>query len=111
MGAVALYGLIEHLVRSRPRQEQGEAAPGGGVATNHDALEAVTQLATAIEVPAEAGDLAPDAAHRMASLLLVIRDYIEPVRSAADDDAAAERLSRYLAEVVDDLRQGKQPPG
>jgi len=36
----------------------------------------------------------------MASMLLVIRDYIEPVAVASADSEAAERLSQYLAEVI-----------
>lgn len=76
---------------------------GRGVASNHDALKAVVQLATAIEIPAESGDLDPDKARQMASMLLVIRDYLEPVAVATNDLEAAERLSRYLAEVIAEL--------
>jgi hypothetical protein len=100
VGAVALYGLIEELVRSGPGQPDGPAASGAGVASRHDALTAVAALACAIEEPAQAGDLDPEYAHRMASLLLVVRDFIEPVRPVAD-----EHVSRYLAEVVDKLRR------
>jgi hypothetical protein len=100
VGAVDLYGLIEELVRSGPQRPENTSSPGTGVASNHDAIAAVAQLARAIEVPAEAGDLDPQQAHRMASLLLVIRDYIEPVGPAAD-----QHLSRYLADVVDKLHR------
>jgi hypothetical protein len=99
--SVPLYGLIEHLVRSRPH-EQG--SPGRGVADNHDALEAVRQLATALEVPAEAGDLSTETALRMASLLLVIRDYIEPVATPAAGEEQAH-LARYLSGLVEGLRR------
>jgi hypothetical protein len=98
--AIPLYGLMEQLVRSRPHQDAQQPLAGRGVASNHDALKAVVQLATAIEIPAEAGDLPPEKARQMASMLLVIRDYIEPVAVATDDSEAAERLSRYLAEVI-----------
>lgn len=107
LGAVSLYGLIEQLIRSRPHQADDQVSPGRGVARNHDALEAVVQLATAIEIPAQAGDLAPDKAYRMASLLLVIRDYIEPL-ATVEEGEAQEHLTRYLADVVDGLRQSPQ---
>lgn len=71
------------------------AALGGiadGVASNHDALRAVVPLATAVQIPAEAGDLPPEKA--LASLLLVIRDYVEPVAVASADSEAVERLSQ-----------------
>lgn len=92
---MALYGLIEELVRSGPGQLEGTAASGAGVASKHDALMAAAKLARAIEEPAQGGDLDPELAHQMASLLLVIRDYIEPVGPVAD-----EHVSRYLSEVV-----------
>ena len=100
IGAVDLYGLIEELVRSGPHRSEAEASPGSGVTHNHDAITAVTQLARAIETPAQAGDLDPEQAHRMASLLLVIRDYIEPIGPDVD-----EHVSRYLTDVVDKLHR------
>jgi hypothetical protein len=101
VGAVALYGLIEELVRSGPSGRLEEpAAPGPGAASKHDALTAVAELARAIEIPAEDGDLDPKQAHRIASLLLVIRDFIEPMGPNTD-----EHVSRYLREFVEKLRQ------
>ena len=100
MGTVALYGLIEELVRSWPSDRpQGSAASGPGATTRQDALIAVAELARAIETPAQHGDLDPEHAHRMASLLLVVRDFIEPVGPEAD-----EHVSRYLQEFVGKLR-------
>jgi len=101
--AIPLYGLMEQLVRSRPHQDEQQPLAGRGVASNHDALKAVVQLATAIEIPAESGDLDPEKARQMASMLLVIRDYLEPVAVSTDDRDAAQRLSRYLAEVIAEL--------
>lgn len=107
VGAVALHGLIEQLVRARPQHGEEDISAGRGVAGNDEALEAVIKLATAIKIPADAGDLAPDKAHRMASLLLVIRDYIEPITGGPEDDAG-QRVIRYLREVVDELRRPRQ---
>jgi hypothetical protein len=102
LGAVDLYGLIEQLVRSEPHG--GGAAPGTGAAGDNDAVVAVAELARAIEVPAETGDLDPEQAHRMASLLLVIRDFIEPIGNDAD-----EHVQRYLGEVLDRMRRSRRP--
>jgi hypothetical protein len=101
VGAVALYGLIEELVLSRPSgRPESSAATGPGAASKHDALTAVAELAHAIEIPAQDGDLDPEQAHRMASLLLVIRDFIEPVGPGAD-----EHVSRYLKEFLGKLHR------
>jgi hypothetical protein len=59
----------------------------------------VAQLALTIERPAQTGDLDPQLAYRMSSLLLVIRDYIAPV-----EPAEHERIIRYLQEVTAALR-------
>jgi len=98
---VALYGLIEELVRNRPSDRpESSAAVGPGAASKRDALTAVAELARAIEIPAQSGDLDPEQAHRMASLLLVIRDFVEPVGPGAD-----EHVSRYLREFVGKLHR------
>jgi hypothetical protein len=96
LAGVDLYGEIEPLVRPDPDTDE---SPGGGVATSSDALAAVAQLALTIERPAQTGDLDPDLAYRMSSLLLVIRDYIAPV-----DPAENQRIVRYLKEVTAALR-------
>jgi hypothetical protein len=93
--SVALQGLVEQIVLNEPDEPASERPPGSGTASSRDALRAVTRLARAIEVPAEAGDLPPAQAYRMAALLLVIRDYVQPLSDEADPHVA-----RYLAEVV-----------
>jgi hypothetical protein len=96
LASVDLYGEIEPLVRPPPDTPE---SPGDGVATSSDALSALAQLALAIERPAQTGDLDPNLAYRLSSLLLVIRDYIAPV-----DPGKHERIIRYLREVAAALR-------
>ena len=100
MGTVALQGLVEQLVLDATPQPGGGVAPGSGTASARDALRAVAQLARAIETPAQAGDLDPEQAHRMAALLLVVRDAIDPLGPQTPDP-----VRRFLAEVVDKLRR------
>jgi hypothetical protein len=97
--SLALQGLIEDIVLNEPDRAESESRPGSGTASSGDALRAVTRLARAIEVPADAGDLSPSQAYRMAALLLVVRDFIQPLGAEAD-----EHVTRYLAEVVEKLR-------
>jgi hypothetical protein len=98
--SLALQGLIEQIVLAEPDRAESATPPGSGRASSQDALRAVTRLARAIEVPADAGDLPPSQAYRMAALLLVVRDFIQPLGPEAD-----EHVTRYLAEVVDKLRR------
>jgi len=100
VGTVALQGLVEQLVLDATPQPGGGQAPGSGTASARDALRAVAQLARAIETPAQAGDLDPEQAHRMAALLLVVRDAIDPLGPQTPDP-----VRRFLAEVVDKLRR------
>jgi hypothetical protein len=97
---MALQGLIEQIVLHEPDRAEAGTPPGTGTASSRDALRAITRLARAIEVPADAGDLPPSQAYRMAALLLVVRDFVQPLGPQAD-----EHVSRYLAEVVDKLRR------
>ena len=98
--SLALQGLIEEIVLNEPERAESEVRPGSGTASSRDALRAVTRLARAIEVPADAGDLPPDQAYRMAALLLVVRDFVQPLGPDADP-----HVTRYLAEVVEKLRR------
>ena len=99
-GTVALQGLIEQLVLDEtPHSDTGRASTSG-TASARDALRAVAQVARAIETPAQAGDLDPEQAHRMAALLLVIRDAIEPLGPDTPDP-----VRRFLREVVNNLRR------
>jgi hypothetical protein len=100
LGSLALQGLIEQIVLDEPERGAPGSSPGSGTASSQDALRAVTRLARAIEVPADAGDLPPSQAYRMAALLLVVRDFVQPLGPEAD-----EHVTRYLAEVVDKLRR------
>lgn len=100
VGAIALQGLVEQLLIREPAPPDRPAEPGSGIATVRDALRAVAELTRSIEVPAEAGDLDPEQAHRMASLLLVIRDALDPLGPATPD-----RVRRFLGEVVDQLHR------
>jgi hypothetical protein len=98
--SLALQGLIEEIVLHEPDRAESETPPGSGTASSRDALRAITRLARAIEVPADAGDLPPSQAYRMAALLLVVRDFIQPLGPEAD-----EHVTRYLTEVVEKLRR------
>jgi hypothetical protein len=97
---MALAGLVEQLLIREPAPRDRPAEPGSGMATVPDALRAVAELTRAIEVPAEAGDLDPEHAHWMASLLLVIRDALDPL-----GPATPERVRRFLGEFVDTLHR------
>jgi hypothetical protein len=99
-GSVALQGLVELLVLDAAPQPDGGRAPGSGTASARDALKAVAQLARAIETPAQAGDLDPEQAHRMAALLLVIRDALDPLGPHTPDP-----VLRFLDEIVAKLRR------
>ena len=99
-GTVALQGLVEQLVLDESPRADAGGAPTSGTANARDALRAIARLARAIETPAQAGDLDPEEAHRMAALLLVVRDAIEPL-----GPDTPEPVRRFLAEVVDKLRR------
>ncbi|WP_156067177.1 hypothetical protein [Pseudonocardia halophobica] len=98
LGAVDLYGLIEQLLVSGPAA--GAPRAGTGAARRDDALAAVAELTRMLEVPAEASDVDLDQARARVTLLLVIRDFVEPTGEGAD-----EHVRRYLDEVLGRMRR------
>lgn len=98
LGAVDLYGLIEQLLVSGPAA--GAAPPGAGAARRDDALAAVAKLAGMLEVPAEVSDVDLEQARTRVTLLLVIRDFVEPTGEGAD-----QHVQRYLDEVLGRMRR------
>jgi hypothetical protein len=68
-----------------------------------DALDAVMQLAAVIDEHAQAGNIPADRAKHAAAMLMVIRDYIQPLPVGGDE--SHDQVAPDLAEIVDSLRE------
>jgi hypothetical protein len=99
-----LYGMMQALMVAVANDHKYEPAPARGVVERQDALDAVIHLAASIDEPAQNGEIPPERAKYMASLLMVIRDFIEPLPPGLDTDGVTDLATRDLAEMVDAIR-------
>jgi hypothetical protein len=100
-----LYGMMQHLMVLAAHQELPEPAPERNVVTRDDALDAVLMIATVIDEATQAERIPVDRGLTAAALLMLIRDYIQPLPAVPTDDGAADRVTPDLAEIARTLRQ------
>ncbi len=101
-----LYGMMQFLLSKFADQGEMHVPPARDVVSKQDALDAVVLLAAAVDEPAQRGDTPVEAAKHMASLLMVIRDYIEPLPPGEGPDGR-DMATEDLAEMVSGIRTAK----
>ncbi|MFJ9131261.1 hypothetical protein ACIRJS_44995 [Streptomyces sp. NPDC102340] len=101
-----LYGMMQFLLTEFATQEETQAAAPRNVVAKEDALDAVALLAAAIDEPAQKGVIPREHAKHMASLLMVIRDYIQPLPPGLAEDGT-DLTTADLAEMVDAIHTAK----
>jgi hypothetical protein len=104
-----LYGMMQFLLSDFANGNKTEVAAPRDVVEKRDALNAVIFLAAAIDEPAQKGVLPTEHAKHMASLLMVIRDYIEPLPRGLGRDGT-DRATADIAEMVHALRTVRRAP-
>jgi hypothetical protein len=97
--------MMQHLMVLAAQQEFPEPAPARNVVTLDDALDAVLMLATVIDEATQAGRIPLDRGVTAAALLMLIRDYIQPLPAVPTDDGTGDRVTPDLAELARTLRQ------
>jgi hypothetical protein len=106
-----LYGMLQHLLAALA---QGKLHPQAenprDVVEKDDALDAVVQIAAALDELAQNGVIPLDRATWIASLLMVVRDYIQPLPPGLAADGVTDNLTPDLAEMVTALRQARAEP-
>jgi hypothetical protein len=107
-----LFGMMQHLLIIAAQGGFPVAAPVRGVVTHDDASDAILQLAAVIDEATQAGRIPPERGVHAAAMLMVVRDYIQPLPSVpTDDDGAGDRVKPDLAELVTMLRQEGEAAG
>jgi hypothetical protein len=100
-----LYGMMQHLMVLAARQELPEPAAPRGVVTRDDALDAVLLLAAVIDEVTQAGRIPAEHGAAAGALLMLVRDYIQPLPAVPTDDGLADKVTPDLAELARTLRQ------
>jgi hypothetical protein len=78
---------------------------------SQDALDAVLQLAAVIDEATQAGRIDRERGKHAATMLMVIRDYIQPLPQGLAADGTTDNLTPDLEEIVAALRQARQDSG
>jgi hypothetical protein len=99
------YGMMQHLMSVAAHHEMPEVPPERGIVNLEDALNAVLQLAAVIDWATQEGHIPPDKGVHAASMLMVVRDYIQPLPPGLAADGVTDEATADLDEMVKAIRQ------
>jgi hypothetical protein len=106
-----LYGMMQYLMAAYAQQVTPEVPDPRGVVQSRDALDAIIQLAAVIDEATQAGRIDRERGKHAATMLMVIRDYIQPLPRGLAADGKTDNLTPDLEEIVAALRQARQDSG
>jgi hypothetical protein len=106
-----LYGIMQHLMAVYARQQAPEKPDPRGVVELQDALDAVIQLAAVIDEAIQDGQLPPARGQHAAAMLMLVREYIQPLPRGLDADDVTDNLTTDLGTMVMALREARQTTG
>ena len=91
---------------------QASESPGPrGVVNRQDALDAVIQLAAVVDEAVHAGAIPVDRGMHAAAMLMVLREFVQPLPPDWDGDGCTDYLNDDLAMMVTALREARQATG
>lgn len=108
-----LYGMMQVLLTHYAHKETPEPAPARGVVQEQDALDAVLNLAGFLDANAQAGNISGNDAEHMASMLMLLREYIRPLPLGPVERSGSvtDGVTPDLQVMVDALREAREESG
>jgi len=106
-----LYGMMQHLMDAYAHQQAPETPEPRGVVGLQDALDAVIQLAAVIDEAIQAGRIPLARGQHAAAMLMLLREYIQPLPHGLDADGVTDNLITDLGAMVMALREARQATG
>jgi hypothetical protein len=106
-----LFGMMQRLMTIAAHGEFPVAAPARGVVTHADSLDAILQIAAVIDEATQSGRIPPERGVHAAAMLMVVRDYIQPLPGVPTDDGTGDQVTPDLVELVMMLRQAGEAAG
>ena len=103
-----LYGMMHHLMAAYAHQQAPEKPDPRGVVELQDALDAVIQLAAVIDEAAQAGRIPAERGQHAAAMLMLVREYIQPLPRGLDADGVTDNLTTDVGAMVMALREARQ---
>jgi hypothetical protein len=99
-----LYGIMQHLMTAAAQHAPLPIPGPRGIVRQQDALDALLVIAGFIDSRAQAGAVKEDTAVSTASMLMLIRDYIQPLPPGPADEGGADLVTSDLEQKVVQLR-------
>ena len=108
-----LYRVMQTLLTEYAHQRVAPSAAPRGVVEEQDALDAVVNLAGVLDRNLQKGALSENDAAHMASLLMLVRDYVRPLPGghAEHDGQEADSVTADLREFAAALRSARSTTG
>ena len=88
-----LYATMQRLLVVYADRQTSEIAGPRGVVERQDALDAVIQLAAVVDEAVQAGGIPVDRGMHAAAMLMVLREFIQPLPPAWDGDGCTDYLT------------------
>ena len=106
-----LYGMMQDLVARAALRAPPEIPPARSVVALQDALDAVIQVAAMLDEETQAGRIPFERGVHAAAMLMLIRDYIQPLPRGLDADAVTDLVTPDLKEQVAAIREARNETG
>lgn len=106
-----LYGMMQHLMAACAAQQVPEKPGPRGIVELQDALDAVIQIAAVIDEAIQDGQIPAVRGHHAAAMLMLVREYIQPLPQGLDADGVTDNLTTDLGAMVMALREAREATG
>jgi hypothetical protein len=106
-----LYAMMRRLMVVYADRQTSEIPSHRGVVQRQDALDAVIQLAAVVDEAVHTGAVSVDRGMHAAAMLMVLREFIQPLPPDWDGDGCTDYLNDDLAMMVTALREARQATG
>ena len=92
--------MMQHLIAACAQQQAPEKPDPRGIVELQDALDAVIQLAAVIDEATQADRIPADRGQHAAAMLMLVREYIQPLPRGLDADGVTDSLTTDLGAMV-----------
>lgn len=106
-----LYATMRRLMAVYARRQASEIPGPRGIVNRQDALDAAIQLAAVIDEAVQADAIPVDRGKHAAAMLMVLREFVQPLPPDWDSDGCTDYLVDDLAMMVTALREARQATG
>src|SRR5260221_11557616 len=106
-----MYGMMQHLFTRSAHGQPPEIPPARGIVTLQDALDSVLQVGLVIDEATQAGRIPAERGAHAGAMLMLIREYIQPLPRGLADDGVTDDATADLAELAAALRQVREARG